>query len=319
MPLSEAGRQLTGSQDAIIRSTIHLDESITAVADAFSTLQDTQTEEGNEDLAVPLRNAHQLLTDMRGALPQYVDGVNAYKRNLDIDDDRAVSPAALSTLARAVPSGKLLEAQSGQKAENSVDKPEEGLIKKPPLNAFQFREVYAELGIDLSNLGCVMLDIEPIVVSDVIAPEHIYYAKDPVRLPYVTGIVSEGRPHVTLLFGLLQNAHKIKRHVDTVLSGWSLEEVIIKDVDYFVSPHEGEPYYTLIAHLERTPQLLEGNDRMRMLPHVNTFPEYLPHITLAFIKQDQALLERYLKVFNQRLAGKRFGVQGLNYGHTKGN
>jgi hypothetical protein len=51
----------------------------------------------------------------------------------------------------------------------------------------QFPQVYEDLGIDTNNLGCIMLDVEPIEVSSVIDPEDLYH--DPED-EFTQGIVS---------------------------------------------------------------------------------------------------------------------------------
>jgi hypothetical protein len=47
------------------------------------------------------------------------------------------------------------------------------------------------------------------------------------------GAVAEKEAHVTLLFGLLENGNVWKDKVDTVLDGWALDTVMIKDVTAF--------------------------------------------------------------------------------------
>jgi 2'-5' RNA ligase len=180
------------------------------------------------------------------------------------------------------------------------------------VTAAQFPQVYEDLGIDTGRLGCVMMDIEPIKVSHIIPEEGLYYA-DPEKHKWMQGVVSETVPHVTLLYGLLRSGKELRKHIDTVLFGWQPEEIKIDKVDFFYSNDPGESYITLIALVQVTPNLEEANARLGFLPHLNTFPTYKPHITLAYCK-DNSDYHGYIEALNQELAGKKIAVTGLNYG-----
>ena len=67
------------------------------------------------------------------------------------------------------------------------------------LSAQQYASVYQELGIDTNNLGCIMLNTEPLKVSDILSPDELYYANNDEH-KYVSGIVSETVPHLTVLY-----------------------------------------------------------------------------------------------------------------------
>src|SRR3989442_14411485 len=100
------------------------------------------------------------------------------------------------------------------------------------VSASQFPQVYVDLGIDPSKLGCVMLDVEPIVVSNLILYDDLYVT-DPIEHPHMQGIVSETEAHVTLLYGFLRSATELKKHIDVVLDGWTPQDVSIAAVDVF--------------------------------------------------------------------------------------
>src|ERR1700712_5021902 len=93
-----------------------------------------------------------------------------------------------------------------------------------------FPEVYENLGIDTGKMGCIMLDVEHIEVSSLIDPEDLYH--DPED-EFAQGIISEGTPHVTLLYGLISSGPALRKHVDVVLSGWALDSVQITSVTAF--------------------------------------------------------------------------------------
>lgn len=160
-----------------------------------------------------------------------------------------------------------------------------------------------------------MLDTEELIVSDIIDKDHLYYASDKSHF-WINGVVSEHVPHVTLLYGLLRTGPEMKKHVDAVLKDWELEAITINEVTYFESKLADEPYYCLIAKVDPK-DLKEANDLLRMLPHVNTYPDYEPHITLAYIKKDETLRDTYVDLLNTRFKGQSVAPKGINYGGNK--
>lgn len=169
-----------------------------------------------------------------------------------------------------------------------------------------FADVYENLGIDTNRLGCIMLDTEPIEVGSLIDPEDLY--TDPED-EFAQGIISESTPHVTLLYGLISSGQAMRKHVDAVLAGWELGSVQIVHVTAF----EGNPDYTPLVAEVSTDGLDEGNARLRLLPHIDTFPEYRPHITLAYLKPN-ADVSGYVDALTRRLALMQVKVTGINYG-----
>lgn len=177
------------------------------------------------------------------------------------------------------------------------------------INSYMYPEVYENLGIDVGALGCIMVDTKPIVVSDVIDENDYYYSTDQ---KWVQGNVSENVPHCTLLFGLMQSGHAMKKHVNAVLKEWTLKSVKIDKISFFYSSDKGD-YITIVALLDVTDELREGNARLRLLPHVDTFAEYHPHITLAYVKSDSNW-QSYVDELNRKYAGFSVDTVGLNYG-----
>jgi 2'-5' RNA ligase len=185
------------------------------------------------------------------------------------------------------------------------------------ISAYQFKSVYEDLGYDIGKLGCIMLDIDPEDlgrrVSEVIAPEEIFQSDDPAD--HINGIEA-GNPHVTLLYGLLRSGPEMKKHVLEVLDdGRSCPQTVqIDRIDYFESPKPDKPYYCIVAHLVITPELQECNDRLKFLPHLNTFSGYKAHMTLAYIKEDSQVRDRVVAQLNGLLRGRLLPTTGLNFG-----
>ncbi|HEY0108083.1 MAG TPA: hypothetical protein VGB67_00560 [Fibrella sp.] len=181
------------------------------------------------------------------------------------------------------------------------------------IKAQDYPGIYQSLGIDISNLGCIMLDTDKIEISTIIRNQDLYFKEDEPD-SHTQGAVSENEPHVTLLYGLLQPGPELKDHVDLLLHDWQPGEIIIEKVGFFYSNDPKHPdFITIIAEVLVTPELLDGNGRMRMLPHINTFPTYKPHITLAYVKASSDW-QNYVNALNERYAGQTVGYKGVNYG-----
>lgn len=188
------------------------------------------------------------------------------------------------------------------------------------LSSHDFEEVYKDLGIDVDKLGCIMLDVDGSTIPEY--PKfkedgYLHETKSDKRF-WIKGFVAGHTPHVTLLYGLLESGQKWKDHVDTVLRGWGIRHVTVKEVGSFDSNYPDEEYYCIVAHLEITPTLLEGHNRMQFLPHIDTFAgPYKAHITIAYIKKDEDIRDEVIAYYQKELVGKELKVTALNYGGDK--
>jgi len=52
-----------------------------------------------------------------------------------------------------------------------------------------------------------------------------------------------------------------------------------------IKAFEMEDYDVLVAEVELTPFLKRLNDSLKKLDHKNDYPEYSPHITIAYLKK----------------------------------
>jgi 2'-5' RNA ligase len=193
----------------------------------------------------------------------------------------------------------------------------------PQLKSHDFEEVYRGLGINLSTLGCVMLDVEPLDNMYSMHAEggesNLYYAKDKSRF-WINGWVCDKTAHVTLLYGLLETAKNYEWHIEQIMKDWKLPEIEIESVGYFDSPYEDEPYYCIVAHIKVTPELLEKHQRLEFLPHVNTFAGYKPHMTICYIKKElgEQFRDSLIKSYNEAFVGKPMKANPvLNLGGNK--
>ena len=200
------------------------------------------------------------------------------------------------------------------------------------IKAHNYKEIYEALGYNLSKLGCLMLDTEPIKLPSHIIQDwetgsgvnfdsfftelYMYKAKNKDRF-WIDGYVSDKTPHLTLFYGFLQEAGCFKWHIEKLLEGTNISSIKIEDVSFFESPYEDEPYYCIVAKVEKTPELLEAHNKMTLLPNLQTFPDYKPHITIAYIKKDEHARDIFIEDMKSYLVGKELKVTGLNYGGNK--
>lgn len=190
------------------------------------------------------------------------------------------------------------------------------------VKAHDYKEVYEMLGYNLSKLGCLMLDTEPIELGASFYdgftrfPKYEsfeYKSKNKERF-WIDGYVADKTPHLTLFYGFLQEASCYKKHIDILLKDTNIEKIKIEDVSFFESPYADEPYYCIVAKVEKTPELLEAHNKMTLLPNIQTFPDYKPHITIAYIIKDETTRDNFITNLKKEIVGKELKVTGLNFG-----
>lgn len=164
--------------------------------------------------------------------------------------------------------------------------------------------------VDVADLGCIMIDTETLSVL-----EHVENGEDDLVFEtdardHTMGAVAETEAHVTLLFGLLENGNLIKKNVDAALSGWNTPELKIAEVEAFETNPD---HNVIVARIEKTPELVDGHERLLTLPNRQTFSEYKPHLTLAYIKKD-ADVQKWVKALGEVYNGKTIAATGINYG-----
>lgn len=180
------------------------------------------------------------------------------------------------------------------------------------ISAYNFPNLYSEMGIDTDAFGCIMLDVDKIPVMEYAqgTEDDLYY--NPQKESYMQGAVAEHVPHMTVLYGLMDSGPNWRKFVNIVLKDWHPETITVDKVNYFDNP--SMDCYCVVAHIKVTPELNEGNGRLRILPHVDTFMSYKPHVTLAYIKKDKEVLNRWVDNLRKKLNGTKLTVTGLNYG-----
>jgi 2'-5' RNA ligase len=182
--------------------------------------------------------------------------------------------------------------------------------KMPRITAYQFPAVYESLGIDMNNLGYIMLNVEPFSVDDYIDRDDLYSS---ATKEFVDGMVIDTKAHVTLLAGLLGSGPAMKFQVDEVLADWNQPaKVKIDHLGSFEGTDDnGDKYSAIVAHLDLE-GLEEANQRLRLLPHIDPFPEgYKAHLTIAYVKPEATT--EWVESLSH-LVGKLVPTTDLNYG-----
>lgn len=174
-------------------------------------------------------------------------------------------------------------------------------------------------GLKTSDLECVMLDVQPFrwgedhiptigeLFGEDFNPNDLFYGSTD-ELKYAQGAVYDSVPHVTLLFGIHPSL-TYEEDVNSVLYDWVTPDLMSKYVGFF----EGEGYYCIVAHLDLTAWLMNARRRLEALPHTTTYPEFKPHMTLAYIKKT-ANLQVWLERMNAAFANRVLYASGLNLG-----
>jgi 2'-5' RNA ligase len=196
--------------------------------------------------------------------------------------------------------------------------PKNSLIAKVDnqLAARDIPDLYDDLEIDKRAItddnyrGCIMINTEIIPVLDHVEDADKDLVEATSSNDHTMGAVSEIEPHATLLYGLLNNGNIWKDKVDSVLKGWSISNVKIEEISYF----DLGDSYAIVGLLESTPEIIDGHDRLTLLPHINTFSEYHPHITLAYVKHDEVIRDKWVKALSKQYNNKKINTTDINYG-----
>lgn len=183
-------------------------------------------------------------------------------------------------------------------------------LREKQVSASEFPGLYDDLDMVPEDPGCIMLDTQTMPIL-----KHVPDGKDDLvdstdRHDHTMGAVAESEAHVTLLYGLLENGNVWKDKVDTVLKDWNVKDVTISKVGSF----DLGDSHAIVAHIKKTPELVDGHERLTLLPHIQTFSEYKPHLTLVYVQHDDATARKWVKALGKQYNGTTLKTKGINYG-----
>ena len=118
----------------------------------------------------------------------------------------------------------------------------------------------------------------------------------------------ETDPHITLLYGLQPEV--TEQQVKEKLKSISFSSVSLSNVSIFEGPAD------VLKFDVEEPGVYEANKALRELPYTSDFPDYHPHVTIAFIKK--GLGKKYVDMFkNEKLNTPSKGIIYKNAGGQK--
>lgn len=153
--------------------------------------------------------------------------------------------------------------------------------------------------LGIKNVNYIMLDIAgfPRVNID---EELLYYGED-----YEQGIVEQ--PHVTVAANVLPMVEK--KHVDMLDIDWPTTVTLDRPAFFEQDDKDIFVYKVVLA-----PELEKAHNTLLQLPHMTHFPEYNPHITLAYMKKMEPERMSFMVSEAMRHNGRVFEVHNINYG-----
>jgi hypothetical protein len=149
---------------------------------------------------------------------------------------------------------------------------------------------------DPDDLGCVMVDVDlPNAYRMVLDRRWAYHSE---TQSYMSGY--DGDTHVTLLYGLLLRPLDHPDIINTALGDWRPPTILpYYHVSVFRLEDEGEAVSCLVLKPEdrdrdwANEELEDANERLSKLPHVRSFVDYDPHVTIGYVERqyEQEALE----------------------------
>jgi len=152
------------------------------------------------------------------------------------------------------------------------------------------------------DYGCVMLYLdvskeEMKRLQDVIDEDDIYREDDN------EGFGREDEPHVTILYGI--HADVPDEDVEKLIEEIKNPEMEVKKVSAFKNDK-----FEVLKFDVKSKDLQKLNKKFKSLPHTNTYPEYHPHVTIAYIKNGKS--DSYIDKLNN-IESIKFKIKNIVY------
>lgn len=143
------------------------------------------------------------------------------------------------------------------------------------------------------SYGCAMLYFDFPEVTELhekINPNHLWKKDEDSDSTYVGGLETE--PHCTLLYGLHNEVSD--EMVENIMKNYAFGNCTIKNASLF----ENEKFDVLKFDVEGD-NLHDCNKELCKLPHTTDFPNYHPHMTVAYLKPGMG--KEYADMFKDRI------------------
>lgn len=145
---------------------------------------------------------------------------------------------------------------------------------------------------DEKTYGCVMMDADMKDWED----NHIsgIDPKDVYRKPYDDSFGLEDNPHVTVLYGIHEDEIDPEVIYDVIQNEMEPVTVTVDNISIF----PGDEYDVVKYDIPVTDQLKQYREKFeKRYPNTQTFPEYHPHMTLAYVKPGEG--QKYVKKLDE--------------------
>lgn len=177
-------------------------------------------------------------------------------------------------------------------------------------NAHEFEGLYDEL-FDFANAGYVMIDVDkPWGYEPSGFVRDMQYVSPDPTLYWMKGLQTSW--HVTARGPLDPKVRQ--SHCKQVLESVKLpRDLVLGDIEVFPSPYPEIPYDCIVVTVN-DPALFELNQQLAVLPGVQTYIPYKPHLTLGYFKAGYT--KELIRAFDSVLLHS-VEIQGFDFGRMQ--
>lgn len=157
------------------------------------------------------------------------------------------------------------------------------------------------------RFGCLMLDLMMFNYSSHIWTDTWAELINQDDLHPEEGIESD--PHTTILYGVHEEVHgdDVLRVMPDTVKGM---EIIVSTLSYFDNPN-----FDVLKFEIDDDKLKELHELVKSsFPHTLSFPDYKPHITVAYLKKGRA--QKYIDMWADGYSPLTFYPTGLTYSNS---
>ena len=146
------------------------------------------------------------------------------------------------------------------------------------------------------NFGCVMLfaDIPDWdeLTHRIVREKDVY---DPETEPEEYGY--EKKPHITLIYGIHHDEILDEGNIFKMIKDIPTLKFSVKEIGVF--ENDDKPYDVVKFDIDPTKTLTNAREKFLELPNTQTFPDYHPHMTIAYVKKGKG--KKYRRILKKSL------------------